>query len=578
MIATFWFLTVHSVRNRLARQARRLRSPRYALALLVGIGYFWFLFGRGRSGSLPAPALLGDWVPYVVSLGLAILAAKWWLFGSDRTALAFSQAEVQFLFPAPLSRQDLIKWKLLRGQAAVLITSFIWTLLLRRGGGAMAFLRVPALWVIFSTLTMHRLSATLVRESAAEEGRIGVRRNIVPLGLFAMAAGALVWSAAAAFPVLRAAYARGDLMAAALATLEGPIPSVVLWPFRAIVAPLFAKGAAAWLYAFVPALLLMLVHFPWLLRSDTAFEEAAAEASVVRAAQVAARRARRTGAGPAPSASRKGVSRPWFPLRPVGEPSVAIVWKNMIAATRGLSASTVLIVALVVIGVAVGTPLWSDPSDRRISVFVGTVAVGALAMLLVLGPNMVRNDLRRDMLNLEMLRSYPVSGASLVAAEIASSALALTAMQIVLLVLALFALADSPRIPLTGTDRLVIAAVGSVALLALNAITLSIQNAIALLFPAWVRLGTDSPGGVETMGQGILNVVGMAVLTIVALLAPAVAGAGATIILGAPVRVATIAPGVLAAVAVIGIEMFFVVYWLGTVFERTDPSSDGAFA
>jgi hypothetical protein len=53
------------------------------------------------------------------------------------------------------------------------------------------------------------------------------------------------------------------------------------------------------------------------------------------------------------------------------------------------------------------------------------------------GPQWIRNDLRGDLLKLDLLRSYPLRGASLVAAETASSALILTGLQLGLLVIAL---------------------------------------------------------------------------------------------------------------------------------------------
>ncbi len=45
------YLIGQTLRNRLARQLGRVRSPRYAIAMLVGVAYFWFAFLRPYSSS-----------------------------------------------------------------------------------------------------------------------------------------------------------------------------------------------------------------------------------------------------------------------------------------------------------------------------------------------------------------------------------------------------------------------------------------------------------------------------------------------------------------------------------------------
>jgi hypothetical protein len=59
---------------------------------------------------------------------LLLSAARWWLFGADRGTLAFAPAEVQFLFPAPVSRRALVHAKLVRTQLAILLNTLILSL------------------------------------------------------------------------------------------------------------------------------------------------------------------------------------------------------------------------------------------------------------------------------------------------------------------------------------------------------------------------------------------------------------------------------------------------------------------
>src|SRR5205085_1044679 len=125
-----------------------------------------------------APALLAGSTETVVVLLAVITLMGSWVLGSDATALAFTQAEVSLLFPAPLSRRALIGYKLFRAQIAVLINALIWVFVLRRGGTALnPMLRALSLWMMFSTLNLHRLGSALVRSSWREHGRSGIRRH-----------------------------------------------------------------------------------------------------------------------------------------------------------------------------------------------------------------------------------------------------------------------------------------------------------------------------------------------------------------------------------------------------------------
>jgi hypothetical protein len=84
------FLILRTTRNRIARQLGRLRSPRYALAAIVGLLYFWMVFARpgagprnpGVSGTSPTLGTLGG-------IGFAITVLTWWLRGGVTGALAF---------------------------------------------------------------------------------------------------------------------------------------------------------------------------------------------------------------------------------------------------------------------------------------------------------------------------------------------------------------------------------------------------------------------------------------------------------------------------------------------------------
>jgi hypothetical protein len=584
----FWFLSTRSLRNRLRQQAKRLTSPRYAIALLVGIGYFWFFLIRPAGGRSPLSHVFSaEAAQVVVSLFFAVLVAWWWVSGTDRSALAFSPAEVQFLFPAPLTRRSLIQYKLLSTQLAILLSVLLWILLLGRAGSGLAALqRALALWVLFSTVTLHKLGASLVRESTLRQGTSGLRRNILPIGIVTAAFLVLAWSLAGAAPALREAAGTGRVMETLLGVLRSPPASVVLWPVHRVIAPAFASAPDVWLRAMGPALIIMLLHFAWVLRSDTAFEEAAVEASARRAAHIAALRNRSM---PMPRKPGKKLARAWFPLRSTGDPAVAIVWKNLIAMTRQMRVATLVLVVVIVVGVfAVMTTRRGGPSLMR---GMGVLLVSWSVMLVLFGPHWIRNDLRQDLLKLDLLKGYPIGGARLVAAEIASSALVLTVVQYALCALAAIVFLSSSERPLGAAAAAPGVAVAiAVVLPILNAIGLTIQNGTALLFPAWVRLGATRGAGIEAMGQNLLTMLGSVVAMLVMLLLPLVSGSLVAGSIGLsrstatdPWAVARAAAtwwsalaGAAVAFALIVLELWLLIRWLGRVYERTDPSSVGA--
>ena len=109
--AALWFMYVSTFRNRLRAQAARARSPRYVIAVILGMLYLWWaLFRNARLGNGPFATMVGTnvYVPIFATFLLGS-AARWWIFGAERGTLAFAPAEVQFLFPAPFRRSTLLQ-------------------------------------------------------------------------------------------------------------------------------------------------------------------------------------------------------------------------------------------------------------------------------------------------------------------------------------------------------------------------------------------------------------------------------------------------------------------------------------
>ena len=564
MIDALLFLTRSTIRNRLLFQARRLRHPRYALALVLGAAYFWLILLRPAVQPSRAPTSVWMGAELVASVGILLLLLGGWVFSGEPMALAFSAAEVQFLFPAPLTRRGLISYKLFRAQLIILFNAVIWVFVLRRSGSVLAApLRFLGTWMLFTNLSLHRLGAALVRTSLLEHGRAGVRRHLPAIVLGGACLVAVAFILRAAVPAIRAAGAGGEIFQAVSNAANLPAARALLFLPRVIVGPSFTQTSSEWLRAAGAALVMLLAQVVWVIRSDVAFEEAAVQASAERARRMDAWR--RRSARPR-SSTRKKVKRT-LALAPTGAPALAIVWKNTLLLMRTGRVGSI-------VGLAVMAVVLSLPSIDSVGFNHRFVAVWALAMiglLIVLGSRVLQNDFRQDADHLATLKTLPLAGARLVGAEVVSSALPISAMQLVLMFVAYVATLGDADLPVNLGTRTSLLFMSPLVLSSVNVTTVTIQNGAALLFPGWIRATPVVGGGIEAMGQGILAT-GMLLLTFLVALLPAAAAFAAVwwLLSGVP-KVWIVALTIAAAVLLI--ETWWGIRGLGRRFERLEPGA-----
>jgi len=152
------YLLWHSARNRLRGQVARLKRPRYLLAVLAGALYFGALLFNSRMPSPLAGSTSSALGQLVYTTIIFFTIASGWVLGSDRPALVFSEAEVQLLFPAPLTRAALVRYKVAQAQMVVLFSVLVWVVLLRRGGTLPFWMRAISLLRNFSPAAGVRMS------------------------------------------------------------------------------------------------------------------------------------------------------------------------------------------------------------------------------------------------------------------------------------------------------------------------------------------------------------------------------------------------------------------------------------
>jgi ABC-2 type transport system permease protein len=571
MISAFGYLAWCSVHNRIARQLRHLRSPRYLVALILGTAYLWFIVIGQRPGSSAATAPDPRIVVLVGSLALLGAVAWGWVFGVERRVLAFTPAEVTFLFSGPVSRRDLIQFKLLRSQLLILFNAMLWTLILSgEQFGVSSWLRMISIWVMLTTLSFHRLAASFVRTSLSEHGRLGLRHRVVSLSVLGAVVVALGWSLLDAVPELAAS--RDHDVQAFLSALadaaQRPVPSALMYPFRAMMHPLAAHTLGEWLASIGPALLLLGLHYIWVVRADTAFEEAAAEVSLRRARALTSGGAAGSGTPRSPARVRPPIIR----LSATGWPAGALLWKNLVAVTR---TRRVRNAALILGSAGAIVCILSFDPDGTLAEIAGWLAVFWAGLMIITGPQYIRNDLRGDLLKLDLLRSYPLRGWSVVLAEASASTLMLTAVQLALLGIGYLAFLGNQSMVPDLEERTALLFGSMVLLPAINLLGMLIQNGAALLYPAWVRLGSGRSAGVEALGQNLLMIVAFMALLSLTLVLPVAVGGGAFLLLRPGLEAWGLVPGIVLALGVIGFEAALMVDWLGRIFERMDPASAG---
>lgn len=565
-MGAFAFLALHSTRNQVALRLRRLRNPRYAIALMLGVAYFWFVFFNrsARQGRDVTTPFAGDAIGTLLPVALLLYAAYMWIFGADRTALAFSNAEVSMLFSAPVSRRGLIVYKLVRSQAAVLTSSIIWVLLFGRGHDALT--RGLGYWVLFSTLNLHRLGVALVRAASGEHGARGLRKSWLPIAMFGIVAAVVV----AGLLGIREPLARAEDLHAMFGIVTGafaaPPLSWALLPFRIAVMPAVTPAGSAWMRAMLLALGLLALHFVWVLRSDAAFEEAAAEASAVQARRIEAMRARRlTGARISTKSAQRTLT-----LRPMGAPAFALVWKNWLWLMRSGQLRTLIGLPVLAILAAI---VFAGRSAHAAVVIAGLCAATGGA-LIFFGPMTMRNDLRGELRRLPMIKSLPLSGQQIIFAEVASSASPTALMQYLLVIASLIAVSRIDETPVTLAVALAIAVASPLLLLGVNLANFTVHNAFALVLPGWVRLGESSPGGIEAMGQAMLSSIVTLFLLVLLLLGPGLGAAAAYFVLRQHVVAMVLVAGTVSGAALC-LESYLLAEVLGGTLERTEPMHVG---
>jgi ABC-2 type transport system permease protein len=553
----------------------RIRQPKYLVGALFGIAYLYFVFFRRypqRPGGRPATPLDdiatagAPMILIIGSISLLVFVALCWALRRQRAALSFTEAEIAFLFPAPVGRPALIHYRLISAALASLFTALILGFFSRRWSGVSpdGWIRFVGWWVIFSTVSLHTIGSAFVITRWQDRGISPLGCQLIAWGVIAVLFGVpILW-------LWQQAHAGIELGADVFE--HGPVAWLV-YPFRLLLAPVLAANASAFLNALWPALLLYAAHYWWVLRVQVGFEEASIARAERRTRKLEAIRAGNWRLGEDKQKARPGP----FNLARAGRPEFAFLWKNLLSTREYLRLRNLLIAAAIIVAAGI----WFADSGfvQAVGVPLASVLLMFSAYALVLGPQLARQDFRSDIANTDILKTYPLRGWQIMLGEILTPAAILTGIIWLMLLAGAMLIPDElpPRMAwLTGTVRGG-AGIGIALLVPLLCTAqLLIANAAAVLFPAWsLTAANRGPQGIEVMGQRILFMV-IQMLSLALMLVPIAIGSALAFFVLRWIIGDVIAAGaaLVVAMGVLAAEIAAGLWLLGDRFEKLDLSQE----
>jgi hypothetical protein len=565
------YIIACTAKNRMRQRLRRLREPRYLLGAIAGFAYLYFtIFARtqlaGPTNTRPrrrtgAPAALVPGLnasgPELVGLLLLAAAAVSWVFPAQSSLLEFSRPETQFLFPAPLTRRQLLMHRLLRSQIAVFFGAVIMALAYPGTSASGRFRAAAGMWILLMISHVYFTGVTLARAGVAST-RPGTRWIAWAPVMILMSAAGIVGAAVAmevaATPV---ATFREALLVLSNVSMHGA-SHIVLLPFAAAVRPLFSDSLGEFARAVPAAAAVYALLLVWVLATDQAFDTAAEE-MLERHARMPEK--------PAPVYQARPIG---WTLALTGRPEHAFIWKASLQTFRIVDRRILMRLILVLAWIIAVVLL--APRARGFAQMIGVFAAIGSGFATLMAPQLLRLDLRQDLQHLELLKTWPVRAAAVIRGEIIWPAVVVTVMAWSLGAVAL--LFSAAVFSQTGIHwRLAIGIGAMIITPALVFAQYTIHNAMALLFPAWVSVGSGRPRGVDAIGQRLILLGGTWLMLMLSLVPGALVGA---LLWAAFYRFSgpwILVPAALACAALVAIEVLLMIEAIAPAYERLDITS-----
>jgi len=529
MHSSLWLLLRLNAASRL-RVFRRLTSTfkgQVVLGILVLLVMFWLaglmLTSSGSDGLAP------ESFRAVFALGLAGMMLMFLLTGGG---FAYKPAEVELLFPAPLSRRDLLMYKVVSLALSVIPSGLIFGVILNDHAPmllgvvlgtwlGMVFLSIAQMiWGIFSGLV--------------EQNTVARRKVVIVVGVLvaigiALATGALV----------------PEFSSTSLtAFTSSPVGRILLAPFAPFAGVAGAEGLGS-LLANTGLSVLLLLGMGWLLF----FLDARHAEAAVAASQRLGKQIDKAKKGQLFSSSNGKARRFSLPMVPRLGGAGPIAWHQLCGVLRG--GKKMVFIALVVIG-----PMLLPALILSRGAPLETLWMFA-PMALILLPMYIRCDFRNELDRMPLLKTLPISSKAICCGELVAPVVLLYVLELLVLGLCYF----------TGVVEWRLVVVAVLFCLPMNVLLFILENIIFLLFPVRLFQGMGDQG-LSSMVRMILSMwLKLLVFGLVLGIAAGVGGLGYLLSgdLGLALGLGWLMAMVLCA-ALLPI--------LAKTFERFDPSTD----
>ena len=594
MFGAFLYLRATSLRNQVVHRLGRLRQPKYLLGALFAGAYFYFFVIRRVSGVGAAAALApgtaqtagmlaAGFICAVLCLIGLLRVAYAWIAPPEKAGLVFTEAEIAFLFPAPITRKALIHFRLLSTQLAILFSAALITIVFNRSGylGGHRVLHAVGWWIILSTIDLHVNGTNLMLSRLRERSAHFLLWRMAAVAAIILYVAAVYLAASGlADSFLNGTGGMSDRADRLVRHLHDS--AALYWltlPFRIVLGPYLATGYREFAVAIFPALAVVALHYLWVSSTEARFEEGSIAIAEKRAAM---RAAVQRGESPRIGGSKlKALAGP-FPLPPRGLPEVAFLWKNLLSLRSAVFGRRTLVIAL---GVAGWVYFAMKPVMRLRSNSGQANAIGVFVLMgcgivaaytLILGPQIARQDLRNDLPNADLLKTFPLEGWRLALGELLAPTAILTAIIWLTIIGAAAALDPGGALAwLTPVVRGTVVLCLALAAPLLCMIQLIVPNLVMILMPAWYQSSRSRSAGIEMFGQRLLF--GVVQLLFAVLVAVPAAGAAVLVYIASYWLLGISTGVVLATVAVVLIlagEAAVGLWFLGERFEKFDLSGD----
>ena len=402
-------LALMKLRGGFRRQWKRLKSPSGFIFAAVGalLSVVWIttlVMGRGEyRGEVPEGETLRAWTEvgilvFVVLTGFSAVAVR---------GVYLPKQEIERFFSAPLTRSDLVRYRMMVDFARTLFGAIVLGLLTFQRMPVPIFGFLGAMVAVFTLGVLRQSISLILGDARSRMGKWLQGRRLLGLRI---AIGLAVWFLIMVVVLgdryTDIVFGDLDLLAQGGALLEHAVVRGLLTPLRPWSSMMTATSGLEFLRWGSLCVFIWLTLFEVTARLPIDFREQSLETS-----EEITRRLRRVGRGGALSSgdvSQRAAARrvPWFFGR---GPGGAVAWvktASIVRKARGTLLVSLLIVFAVTLGVSILMSTADPEAGTDSSAIGGPILIAFLGIMYMSGT--LRFDFRSDLDHMEQIKAWPV--------------------------------------------------------------------------------------------------------------------------------------------------------------------------